>query len=176
MQLGDENSKVTWLAPKGGELDLRNAHVGSLPDNKDSWPERLFLDGFSFGHFGSSSGAFGGEMTGRPAAWWNENFIEHDSDRSSWPYEQLTTIFTAAGNRDAADDIRFDERVWAEQKTSGMGFFWSSLLRYGAGYGIGSYMFRALYWALGSAVIGAVFLRLFWNKGAGTETGASGRL
>jgi uncharacterized protein YjbI with pentapeptide repeats len=165
LRLGDENSKVTWLAPKNGELNLRNAHVGSLSDNKESWPKRLFLDGFSFGHFGSNSGASGGEMTGRPAAWWNEHFIEHDSDRSSWPYEELTAIFTAAGNRDAADDIRFDERVWAEQKTMGFGFLWSSALRLGAGYGIGLYMFRALYWALGWAVIGAVFLRFIAKKG-----------
>ena len=48
----------------------------------------------------------------------------------------------------------------------GFGFLWSSgLLRLGAGYGIGLYMFRALYWALGWAVIGAVFLRFIAKKG-----------
>ncbi len=74
-------------------------------------------------------------------------------------------MFTAAGNRDAADEIHFDERVWAEQKTSGMSFFLSSLLRYGAGYGIGSYMFRALYCALILSIVGAVVLRCCANKG-----------
>jgi hypothetical protein len=112
--LGDRNSRVTWAAPNG-DINLRNAHVGSLSDNESSWPSQLSLDGFSFGHFGEHDGNSGAEMIGRGADWWNRNFIEHDSERGTSPYEQLATIFAAAGDRDAADEIRYDERIWADE-------------------------------------------------------------
>jgi hypothetical protein len=76
MRLGNENSKVTWIAPENGWLDLRGTHVGRLSDTKESWPTRLFLEGFSFDHFGENSGA---EMIGRGADWWNRHFVELDS-------------------------------------------------------------------------------------------------
>jgi hypothetical protein len=165
IRLGNENSKVTWIAPTNGELNLRGTHVGRLSDNKESWPKRLFLDGFSFDHFGEKDGNSGAEMIGRGADWWIRYFVELDPQRSTSPYEQLAAVFATAGNRDAADEIHFDERVWAEQKTSGLGFLWSSALRWGAGYGIGLYMFRALGWAFVLSVIGSIFLRFVANKG-----------
>jgi hypothetical protein len=171
MRLGNEKSKVTWVAPKDGGLNLRNAHVGSLSDNEKSWPERLFLDGFSFGHFGSNYGNSAAQMIGRGADWWNRNFVEHDSERGASPYEQLAAVFAAAGDHEAADEIHYDERVWAEEKASGLAFLWSSALRWG-----GTYMFHALYCAVGLSLLGAALLRFWANKGLVELKQGSGRV
>jgi hypothetical protein len=169
IRLGDRDPKtmIGW-APSGDgadsiDIDLRNAHVGSVSDNKDSWPRHLRLDGFTFAHLGGFQGESASEMVKeRGADWWNRNFARRDDFHAS-PYEQLAGAFAALGERDAADDIRYDEQVrgdesirWANplQKT------WRWLLRWGAGYGIGGYMFRALYCALGLAVVGVVVLKL----------------
>ena len=165
MRLGDKTSMVGWLAPHGGkdEIDFRNAHVGSLSDNKYSWPKHLFLDGFSFAHLGGYGADSGAEMIGRGADWWARNFAQLDAFTSA-PYEQLAAAFTAAGERDAAVEIHYYEQVLADEKSTGLDWVRSRLLRWGAGYGIGSYMFRALGWALGLSLLGAVILRT-WVTG-----------
>ncbi len=52
----------------------------------------------------------------------------------------------------------------ADDNSAGLAWVRSRLLRWGAGYGIGSYMFRALGWALSLALVGAIVLKL-WVKG-----------
>jgi hypothetical protein len=169
LRLGDKTSMIGWLPPEGwvDMVDLRNAHVGSLSDNKYSWPKHLFLDGFSFAHLGGYEADSGTEMVGRGADWWDRNFAQLD-DFDSTPYEQLAAAFTAAGNRDAAADIHYDEQVRADENNTGLAWVRSTLLRWGAGYGIGSYMFRALYWALGLSFLGALILR-FSAKGVADD-------
>jgi hypothetical protein len=169
IRLGNENSKVTWIAPTKGELNLSSTHVGRLSDNKESWPKRLFLEGFSFDHFGEKDGPSGAEMIQRGADWWNANFVELDPQRSRSPYEQLAAVFAAAGDHDDADKIHYDERVWVDQKNSGLDFVWSSASRWVVGYGIGTYMFRALKCVIGLSVLGAVLLRFWANKGVLAE-------
>jgi hypothetical protein len=143
-----------------GAMDLRTAHAGSLSDNKDSWHSRLlYLDGFTFAHLGGAGGDSGTEMVDRPVDWW-DRWARLDGDGSSSPYEQLAVAFAAMGNRDAADEIHYDERVRADQKKNDWrSFIWSQFLRWGAGYGVGLYMFRALDWALGLSLLGALILR-----------------
>jgi hypothetical protein len=163
MRLGDNSLPV-----KVDFLDLGNTHVGSLSDNRSSWPGRgrLHLDGFTFARLGGSEGDSSSELLGRGAEWWDDNWAQLDKDFSSSPYEQLAAAFSAAGERDAADEIHYRERVRADKKAAGWGsFIWSQFLRWGAGYGIGLYMFRALYWAAGLSVLGAVLLRFWANKG-----------
>jgi hypothetical protein len=155
MQLGDKDSMVGWL----DSLDLRNAHVGSLSDNRFSWPKRLHLDGVSFGHLGGSEGDSGADMVKRGADWWDRNFAQLEKDFTASPYEQLAAAFGGAGYRDLADEIHYDEQLRATEKSSLLGLAGSTLMRWGAGYGIGSYMFRALYWAIGLSLIGALILR-----------------
>jgi hypothetical protein len=171
MRLGDRDSVVHWAASRDGansiDLDLRNAHVGSLSDNKDSWPTHLRLDGFTFARLGGFQGESSGEMVEqRGADWWDRNFARRDDFHPS-PYEQLAGVFVAAGERDAAEEIRYDEQVRADESISWADpiHVWRWLLRWGAGYGIGSYMFRALKCAVGLSIIGAIFLRYCANKG-----------
>jgi len=156
MRLGDQSHSAEL-----DKLDLRNAQVGSLSDSAKSWPKRgrLHLDGFTFAHLGGFEADSGVGMVGRGADWW-DGWARLDDEFSLSPYEQLAAAFTATGNRDAANDIRYDERVRADEKTNDWrGLIWAQFLRWGAGYGIGSYMFRALGWALGLSLIGALILR-----------------
>jgi hypothetical protein len=166
MRLGDGDRMVAWRAipDQPDAIDLRNAHVGSLSDNKYSWPKQLHLDGLSFAHLGGSQGDSGAEMVRRGADWWDRSFAQLEKEFTSSPYEQLAAAFASAGYRDAADEIHYYEQVRAAEKSGVLALAGSSLMRWGAGYGIGSYMFRALYWVLGLSILGAVTLR-FWVRG-----------
>jgi cytoskeletal protein CcmA (bactofilin family) len=161
MRLGDGNRLIGWraLLDQPDAIDLRNAHVGSLSDNKYSWPKRLYLDGVSFVHFGGAEGDSGADMVKRGADWWDRNFARLEKDFTASPYEQLATAFGGAGYRDLADELHYDEQLRATEKSSILGIAGSALMRWGAGYGIGSYMFRALYWVIGLSLIGALILR-----------------
>ena len=161
LRLGDGNRMVGWraLPDQPDAIDLRNARVGSLSDNKYSWPKRLYLDGVSFVHLGGSEGDSGADMVKRGADWWDRNFAQLEKDFTASPYEQLATAFGGAGYRDLADEIHYDEQLRATEKSSVLGLAGSTLMRWGAGYGIGSYMFRALYWVIGLSLIGALILR-----------------
>ena len=65
------------------------------------------------------------------------------------PYAQLAAALTSAGDRDAANEIRYLGRV-RERETQGIyAYVWSGFLQYVAGFGIGTYTFRVLWWVLG---------------------------
>jgi hypothetical protein len=146
------------------ELDLHNARAGSLLDNGEkSWPTKMRLDGFTFSRFGEST------MAKRDRAWW-DNWAHSDESKSSYPYEQLAVAHAAAGDRNAADAFHYAERVRAAENADWGERALSYVLGWGAGYGIGYYMFRALGWALLLAVIGTLVLR-FFVKGVRDETG-----
>ena len=115
MRLGDGNRLVGWraLPDQPDAIDLRNAHVGSLSDNKYSWPKRLYLDGLSFIHLGGAEGDSGADMVKRGADWWDRNFAQLEKDFTASPYEQLATAFGGAGYRDLADEIHYDEQLRA---------------------------------------------------------------
>jgi hypothetical protein len=147
------------------ELDLQNARAGSLLDTGEkSWPTKMRLDGFTFSRFGEST------MAKRDRAWW-DNWAHSDESKSSYPYEQLAAAHAAAGDRNAADAFHYAERVHAAENADWGERALSNLLGWGAGYGIGYYMFRALGWALLLAVIGTLVLR-FLVKGTRDETGS----
>ncbi|MGA9215172.1 MAG: hypothetical protein WBF22_05225 [Methylocella sp.] len=143
-------------------LTLRNTHVGNLMDAKDAWPDRehLHLDGFSFNHLGGYAGETGPEMRERGMDWW-DNWARLDPDYSPAPYAQLAAAFTNAGDRDAANEIRYYGRVRERETERGLAYILSGAVQYVAGFGIGSYTFRVLYWVIGISLAGAVLL---WMK------------
>ena len=89
-------------------LNLRNAKVGNLMVASDALttPQRLRLDGFSFGHLGGSGGQAGLEMRARGMEWW-DNWVRLDPHYSPILYEQLAAAFTNLGDRNAANEIRY---------------------------------------------------------------------
>jgi cytoskeletal protein CcmA (bactofilin family) len=155
-------TRGTRAPAKVDKLFLQNARAGSLVDGGEiSWPKQqgtLKLDGFTFSRFGAD------DMAKRPHNSW-DNWARTDKEAGAYPYEQLAAAYAAAGDHNAVDDFRFDQRVRASESAEWWEMPLTYVLRYGAGYGIGYYMFRALYWALGLAALGAVVL-WFWVKGA----------
>jgi hypothetical protein len=65
---------------------------------------------------------------------------------------------TSAGDRDAANEIRYLGRVRERETESGLGWVLSGAVQYVAGFGIGTYTFRVLYWVIGISFLGAALL------------------
>jgi uncharacterized protein YjbI with pentapeptide repeats len=147
---------------KPGALTLRNTHIGNLMDAKDAWPAQghLHLDGFSFIHLGGFAGETGPEMRARGMDWW-DNWARRDPSYSPAPYAQLAAALTSAGDRDAADEIRYLGHVRERETETGLAYIWSGAVQYVAGFGIGGYTFRVLYWVIGLSLAGATLL---WTK------------
>jgi hypothetical protein len=66
---------------------------------------------------------------------------------------------TNAGDRDAANEIRYLGRARERETESGLPYVWSGAVQYVAGFGIGTYTFRVLYWVFGISLLGALYLR-----------------
>jgi uncharacterized protein YjbI with pentapeptide repeats len=159
-----EGTTGSWWAGKNwgpGYLKLHNFHVGNLSDTRDAWPATgsLFLDGFAFDHLGGSQGETGPQMRDRGMEWW-DNWGRRDPDYSPAPYAQLAAAFTNAGYRDAANEIRFLGRVRERESQGWLAWIWSGFLQYVAGFGIGTYTFRVLYWVIGISLLGALYLKM----------------
>jgi len=155
---------AVWKGKNGepGILNLRNTHIGNLMDGQDAWPEKghLHLDGFAFNHLGGFAGETGSQMRDRGLEWWDD-WARRDSDYSPAPYQQLAAALTNAGDRDAANEIRYLGRVRErETEKRWSTYIWSGLLQYVAGFGIGSYTFRVLWWVIGISLLGALYLKM----------------
>lgn len=161
LQLGGEMTSTNW--DSRGSLYLRNAHIENLMDAKDAWPQKgqLHMQGFPFGHLGGVSGNTGREMRGRGREYWDK-WARLDPDFSPLTYTQLAAVFVNEGERDAADDMRFlgreREREIACRDNPLGSCLLQSALGIVAGYGIGAYTFRVvfwvgLFWLIGFAVL-----------------------
>jgi uncharacterized protein YjbI with pentapeptide repeats len=163
LQLGGTGGSVVWQGKKGepGALSLRGTHIGNLMDARDAWPAkgRLHLDGFNYDHLGGFEGETGPEMRERGMEWWDKNWARLDPSYSPAPYAQLASALTSMGDRDAANEIRYLGRVRERDTQTGWSYIESGALQWVAGFGIGGYTFRVLYWVLGISVLGAVYLR-----------------
>jgi hypothetical protein len=166
LQLGSQNNFANWKTKDGKDsiLNLRNAHVGNLTDEEEAWPKKdhLILNGASFDHLGGHEGETERDMLKRGAAWWDEHWAKLNPQYSPSPYSQLAADFTALGDRENANEIRYLARereravAWDDGKWGTWLFL--SLLKYVAGYGIGLHTFRVVYWVLGVSVVGAILL------------------
>ena len=164
LRLGGSHKAAVWTGNNGepGALTLRNTHIGNLMDAQDAWPAQgqLHLDGFTFGHLGGYEGETGPEMRARRMDWWDKNWARLDPDYSPAPYTQLAAALTSAGDRDAANEIRYLGRVRERETEKGLAYVWSGFVQYVAGFGIGTYTFRVLYWVIVISFLGALYLRM----------------
>ena len=108
LQLASKHDIVKWNE-EGGELNLRNARIGNLTDEEQAWPKKchLLLNGATFDHLGGHQGETEREMLRRGAPWWDENWARLNPQYSPSPYAQLAAAFTALGDRDSANEIRY---------------------------------------------------------------------
>ncbi|TPQ32363.1 hypothetical protein C2U70_21815 [Bradyrhizobium guangdongense] len=165
-RLGGNQDSVIWEDPysDSGDLVLRDTRVTNLVDARDAWPKtkHLHLDGFSFSHLGGfgASGSSTNEEK-RDSKWWDE-WAKRDPNYSTMPYEQLALAMSAAGDRGAADDMRFfNRRRQHETEKSWWPWIGSGFVQYTTGYGIGDYTWRVLFCVAFISAIGATYLRLY---------------
>ena len=156
------NTPTRWRTAEGepGKLILRNTRIANLTDAQDAWPTKgyLHLDGFTFARLGGFTGDTGPVMRARGMDWWDD-WIRRDPAYSPTPYEQLAAALVAAGDRAAAEEVRFFGRVRQRETEKNWGpWILSGFLQYAAGFGIGTYTFRVLYWVIGISVLGALYL------------------
>jgi hypothetical protein len=177
LQLGgaDESAVCKENDCKPGALNLRNAHIGNRMDAREAWPAQgqLHLEGFTFGHLGAIDGNTGPQMRDRDAKWW-DNWARRDPDYSPAAYAQLAAAFTNAGDRDAADDIRYLRHEREREMACKESWLGSCILQTAlgsvAGYGVGSHTFKVIPWVLVFWLIGAALL--WWTVPAAKQYGA----
>ena len=162
LMLSEFGHSAKWKGKNGEpcDLNLHNTHIGNLADANNAWPEKghLHLDGFTFTHLGGFAGETGPQMRARGMEWWDD-WARRDPDFSPTPYQQLAAALTNAGDRDAANEIRYFGRVRERETEHGWSYIWSGLLQYVAGFGIGTYTFRVLCWVIVITVFGALYLK-----------------
>jgi hypothetical protein len=151
LDLGGPASTV-WTGQDGKPraLTLHDTRIGNLVDAKGAWPAQgqLHLEGFTFNHLSGPK---------RGMRWWN-SWASLDSDYSPVPYAQLAAALTSAGDRDAANEIRYLGRVRECETEKGSAGVLCGALQYVAGFGIGTYTFRVLIWVIGISLAGAALL------------------
>ena len=146
---------MDWKNVPPGILNLRNARTANLMDVEEAWPTEghLQVDGFTFSRLGPRR---------REPEWWDKHWIKLDPHYTPGPYEQIAAAYTAAGDRGAAEETRFLGRVrqrdaeWEEKHWTP--WLVDTFLQYVAGFGIGDYTFRVLYWVAAISVLGATYL------------------
>jgi hypothetical protein len=148
-------------------LVMRNMRIGSFQDDQDSWPPVIDLEGFAYDRVGGLHGEGSADMRQRKPEEWID-WLARDRTFSPQPYSQLASVLLTEGRRDMADRILFAGRererdeIWNRGDVSLWNDFWSWLwltfLSGVAGYGIGLYTFRVLWWVIGLTVLGAMVL------------------
>ena len=140
---------------------LRNTHAGTLQDNVAAWPVELDLEGFTYDRIGGFGGTGEADMRKRSPQQWAD-WLDRDPVFSTQPYTQLAGVLLASGHRDTAETIRYygreRERREALARGDWRGGVWLTFLWAVAGYGIGTYTFRVLYWVGGLTLLGTVML------------------
>ena len=165
----DGAGKPRWTLRDGGpgDLVLRNTRIGDLMDARDAWPApgHLALDGFAFDDLGGFEGKYGTEMRARGMRWWDD-WARLDPKYTPTPYTQLAAALSKSGDPDDANEVRYlgrepeRETVCADAWRLGSAgsCALSTALKWGAGYGIGYYSFRVLFWLVFYSLLGAVIL------------------
>ncbi len=139
-------------------LVLRNARVGGLPDNSAAWPADIALDGFKYDHIGALEGPGNGGAGGITSEQWGD-WLSRSRPFSPKPYTQLANVLQAGGDREAAEAIQYASKSRETDLEKNWGaWLWLSLWRVVAGYGVGFYTFRVLWWVIGFAVLGTAVL------------------
>ena len=143
------------------QLILRNMHAGALQDSAEAWPPSLDLEGFIYDRLGGFQDIGSVDMRNRPLKEWKD-WLERDRSFSTQPYTQLSSVLSAAGHRDASNYVAMTGRNRERDEACRQGDLGScaglTALSLIAGYGIGLYTFRVLWWVIFFALLGVVVL------------------
>ena len=93
--LGSEKHPPARWRP-GAKLTLNNTKVGILQDLDNSWPNELYVEGFSYSQLGGLYNATGISMAKRNVKWL-KSWLEKHNNYSPQIYEQLGKTLKTAG-------------------------------------------------------------------------------
>jgi hypothetical protein len=151
------------------ELDLRDAELGQLADDPDSWPldGGLHIAGLTYR---SISGCDSDRAKNRLA--WLRRVPRDEFSRQ--PYEQLANLYENRGYREAARRVRKTEAAVAGQ--CGDIPKHKRLLRSALGLltGYGFYPWRPLYYCAVAVVVGCLFFSAAADQGVFVPRGEAG--
>jgi hypothetical protein len=164
LQLSTDQRPPPRWAPNA-QLSLRNAHAaavqGGLEPDHHAWPPVLEFQGFVYDRLGGGSFDALDPMMSRPTTEL-VGWLARDRSFTRQPYQQLASVFTAAGDPNRATDILFAARYREELLDWEAGATWDALglaaLRVTIGYGLGYKFFRVLWWVLGFCLLGTLVL------------------
>lgn len=143
-------------------LDLRAASIGSLADDRNSWPKPgAFLpDGFSYGRI-----AFGPKDAKSRLEW-----LSRVKSFTPQPYRQLAKVLREEGDDLGARRVLYEmeKRKHREARHGSLLQLWNVIFRGTIGYGI--YPRRALWWLLLLIILGGCAYRRGYSRGAITPT------
>ena len=153
--------------PYGAALDLKNASVGSMGDDKKSWPTkgRLFLDGFVYGRI--SNGPTDAETR---LDWLARQYPDDWPARkyrfAPQPYLQLAKVLKESGGEDGAVTVLKEMECLRRKQEDHNPFTqaWSALFRVTVGYGYNPRW--AIYEILGVSAIGWIIYRRSYLAGS----------
>ncbi len=151
-----------WVAIDLGpntELDLQNARVSALWDDRASWPApgNLNIDGLTYGEFGGDSPADAAERL----QWLGLQGRGYHPQ----PFAELARALKDSGRTEGETQVLIAQRV-AQREYGGLSFAaraWNLLLEATIGYGYRP--LRALWWMLGFVLVGTALFE--WGYRAG---------
>jgi hypothetical protein len=152
LELGSGSNATKWSDGKN-LLNLRGAKVGTIPKFTDGWAPNLDLEGFTY----RGLEAFDGGA---------EAWLSRSKSFSAQPYEQLALVLQNQGRGEEATAIRFAGRERERGTSTGWRWLWLTSLDWLIGYGY--YPARAIGWAVGFVILGALVL---WKSGQGRRNG-----
>ncbi|WP_030545833.1 hypothetical protein [Streptomyces albus] len=155
MQVGEFD--YSTAAPAAGTVDLRSAHAAWCRDDEQSWPEKVRLDGFTYGsiRYGDTVHAAGEEETpagdevARRLAW-----VRRSPGYAPQPYMQLADWYRRIGHDDDARRVLLAKQRHRRRTLPWAARAWGHLLDVTVGYGYRPWL--AGVWLLALTLLGTL--------------------
>ncbi len=155
--------RIRFVDMEGTALDMRNATIDSIDDDRTSWPEkgRLSLDGLKFDRFGSVTSNVQEDVNTCPTDWRSRlDWLQLDNKKPSQPYKNLAKVYSASGETLSVREVLYslEEMLHQRERESedncirkSARWGWSLWLKSTIGYG--HKLMRSLYWLISLCLI-----------------------
>ncbi|MEU0162222.1 oxidoreductase [Streptomyces sp. NPDC006261] len=157
MSVGDFDHRLA--APPSGLVDLRSAQTAWFRDGEQSWPEKVLLDGFTYGAIRSAGpssasgecdgGARASDEVARRLGW-----VLRNPGYAPQPYEQLAGWYRQVGHDDEARRVLLAKQRHRRLTLPLPARVWGHLLDVTVGYGYRPWM--AGVWLLALTLLGTL--------------------
>jgi hypothetical protein len=161
--------------PQYSHWDLRNSSVGSIDDDRGSWPnpENLLLDGLTYERFGSVTSSSQDDFATCPTDYRSRlHWLKLDTSNPPHAYKQLASVYSKLGDTlnsratlYSLESLLHRRRVEEEERLilKGAQWVWSEWLKITIGYGYK--LWRSLYWLVPLCVLGGIVSYFgYYNK------------